>query len=635
MVTDKLPVKSENFIPARAVFDFLPLGDPVIALILAAGYGTRLRPHSETRPKSLMEIEPGVTILEYQLKQLREAGLSSIYVATRPELARLFSKYVDPSHILPVRVSEGDGNLVTLVKAWKQLEKRGVRGDLVVVMSDHIFERSIVTRLLQARDGRLLLCLDRRPRGSVVKEGLKVAIDGNGMIKVSKQAAPIQGVDTGLFLIPRQLLRLAEKLVRTGRGTLADLVNEASDHEKVGCVDVTGLLWLDVDSSKDLHRARRVYPKILARNLVEEGDGLVSRYINRRFSTPLSIFFYQRRVNVNPNLITVLVACLGILACISLFWNPIAGACLILLTSILDGVDGEVARLFGTTSRFGAVLDSLCDRVVDTLLLSVACIWVYQSGLLPAQHLLLLATFTIMGAAMVSYLSNWLGWSESLCRLRNSFPPATRDVRLLVLALGFCFEHPEMSLIYILMSSWIFVGRVVWGLRERVPKKVLPKRRAFPEITPHPRVELEGMIINTLSLILTIYLLQKALSLTSQLGGGWVLVGRTVAVVGVAFVLLFSLRLLKNIVGLFTGLKEHVVRTFWVGPGLYEKLGYELAAFISLLIIRSLVGPLAGIFGLSRWGVEVLDFALLALLCLSGVKLVLDFIRTFEHKLAR
>jgi len=605
----------------------------VIALILAAGYGTRLRPYSRNRPKCLMEIEPGVTILEYQLKQLKEAGVHNVFVVTRPELAKHFEKYVDPSSILRVRVSRGEGNLITLVKAWKQLNRKS-RSDLLVIMSDHLFERSILDRLLRARNGKLLLCVDRKPRGSMVEEGLKVTMDGSGMIAVSKETVPVQGIDTGLFFVPRELLGLAERLVESGKGALADLVNEASKLGKVGCVDVTGSLWLDVDSSRDLSRARRTYPKILARNLVEEGDGPISRHLNRKLSTPISLFLYQRRIQVNPNLITLLVACLGVLASLSLFWNPLVGSCLILLTSIMDGLDGEVARLFGRTSRFGAALDNLCDRVVDALLISVACLWIYQADMLPVQPLLVLAAFTIMGSSMVSYLSNWLGWGEEVCRLRNSFPPATRDVRLLALAIGFAFGHPEMALLYILVSSWIFAGRAIAGL-ERPRRRELPKRSTFPEILPHPEVELEGALINTLSLVLTVYFLRRVLAIVPLLGSTGLLVERGIAVFGAVTVLFFSLRLLRNILGILTGLKEHVVRRFWVGPALYEKLVHELQAFIALLIARLLVDPLSRLFDLPAWGIQVLDLALSILLCIVGVKLLLDFIRAFEHKIRR
>ena len=49
------------------------------ALIFAAGLGTRLRPLTDTMPKALVPIA-GHTLLEYQIRKLRDAGINDIIV---------------------------------------------------------------------------------------------------------------------------------------------------------------------------------------------------------------------------------------------------------------------------------------------------------------------------------------------------------------------------------------------------------------------------------------------------------------------------------------------------------------------------------------------------------------------------
>lgn len=49
---------------------------------------------------------------------------------------------------------------------------------------------------------------------------------------------------------------------------------------------------------------------------------------------------------------------------------PILGALLVVAGGVLDGVDGAVAVMTDRSTRFGFVLDSLADRVVDGLLLT-------------------------------------------------------------------------------------------------------------------------------------------------------------------------------------------------------------------------------------------------------------------------
>lgn len=49
------------------------------AMVFAAGRGTRLKPHTDTRPKALVEIG-GVTLLELVLRRLVAAGVSEVVV---------------------------------------------------------------------------------------------------------------------------------------------------------------------------------------------------------------------------------------------------------------------------------------------------------------------------------------------------------------------------------------------------------------------------------------------------------------------------------------------------------------------------------------------------------------------------
>ena len=51
------------------------------AIILAAGEGTRLRPHTLDRPKCLVELA-GKSLLEHQVSSLRANGIDSITVVT-------------------------------------------------------------------------------------------------------------------------------------------------------------------------------------------------------------------------------------------------------------------------------------------------------------------------------------------------------------------------------------------------------------------------------------------------------------------------------------------------------------------------------------------------------------------------
>jgi CDP-diacylglycerol--glycerol-3-phosphate 3-phosphatidyltransferase len=71
------------------------------------------------------------------------------------------------------------------------------------------------------------------------------------------------------------------------------------------------------------------------------------------------------------------------------------------MASLADGLDGLVARLSGTKSRFGQVLDTMIDRYVDALFLGGIAIYVHQN-----VTLLLVALVALVGSFMVSYTSS-------------------------------------------------------------------------------------------------------------------------------------------------------------------------------------------------------------------------------------
>jgi len=119
---------------------------------------------------------------------------------------------------------------------------------------------------------------------------------------------------------------------------------------------------LALTSARDLPRAERW----LLDGLLKDNEGFMSRHFERKVSLAIS-----RRLaftSVTPNAMTVVMVLVG-LAAAPFFLNasPAAqtiGSLLFLLHSILDGCDGELARLKFQESRWGGILDFWGDNVV-------------------------------------------------------------------------------------------------------------------------------------------------------------------------------------------------------------------------------------------------------------------------------
>lgn len=127
-------------------------------------------------------------------------------------------------------------------------------------------------------------------------------------------------------------------------------------------------------SSGDLPHAERW----LLRSLVKRGEGVMSRLVERRISLALTRRLVTTRIT--PNVMTLLSVSIGLAgAPFFLSSSPayqLTGALLFLAHSILDGCDGELARLKFLESRGGALLDYWGDNLVQVAVFaSIAIGW--------------------------------------------------------------------------------------------------------------------------------------------------------------------------------------------------------------------------------------------------------------------
>jgi 1L-myo-inositol 1-phosphate cytidylyltransferase / CDP-L-myo-inositol myo-inositolphosphotransferase len=117
-----------------------------------------------------------------------------------------------------------------------------------------------------------------------------------------------------------------------------------------------------VAAPKDVRTAERR----LLRSLVKDTDGFMARHVER----PISLMISRRLAGtgITPNQMSLISIAVGI--CGGPFFlssHPLMqtiGALLFLAHSILDGCDGELARLKFQQSRWGGVLDFWGDNVV-------------------------------------------------------------------------------------------------------------------------------------------------------------------------------------------------------------------------------------------------------------------------------
>ncbi|MBI3989075.1 MAG: CDP-alcohol phosphatidyltransferase family protein [candidate division NC10 bacterium] len=125
-----------------------------------------------------------------------------------------------------------------------------------------------------------------------------------------------------------------------------------------------GGCWIRVSNREDLPKAERW----LLRGLIKDTEGFMSRHFERKVS--LAITRWLVSTAITPNQMTAVSVAIGLLgALLFLSSTPsyeLGGALLFLLHSILDGCDGEIARLRYLESRLGGILDFWGDNLVHS-----------------------------------------------------------------------------------------------------------------------------------------------------------------------------------------------------------------------------------------------------------------------------
>jgi phosphatidylglycerophosphate synthase len=119
----------------------------------------------------------------------------------------------------------------------------------------------------------------------------------------------------------------------------------------------------------DVEEAERRLARELRRESADK-DALMARWVDRRLSWRISLRL--ARTAITPNQVTLANTAFGLtsawLFSSTNYWSRLIAALMFLVSVTFDGVDGELARLKMTESRFGARLDVLTDNLVHVAL---------------------------------------------------------------------------------------------------------------------------------------------------------------------------------------------------------------------------------------------------------------------------
>jgi phosphatidylglycerophosphate synthase len=204
----------------------------------------------------------------------------------------------------------------------------------------------------------------------------------------------------------------------------------------------------------------------LLQSLIKDTEGFMSRHVERRVSLALTRRLVATRIT--PNVMTLVSLAVGLLgAPFFLSAEPlhqVVGGLLFLTHSILDGCDGELARLKFLESPIGARLDFWGDNLVHVAVFS--CMAIGWSRTADAAWPLALGALAVAGTAAAALLVSRQSGAATASTARLAEAVANRDFIYLVVLLA-CFGKAHWFLVPVTLGTPIFMLLVRWGSGRR------------------------------------------------------------------------------------------------------------------------------------------------------------------------
>jgi len=240
---------------------------PITAILLAAGYATRLYPLTKDTPKALLPLGDGL-ILDEIVAELGPEVTKRILV-TNHRFAHLFRQWRDDRRATMDILDDGTETVPTRLGAIRDLElartRAGAVGDLLVIGTDNLFTWPLADFIASARRRapHSSVALWEAPSAEAATQFGVVTLDGDGRMTgfVEKSPAPPSKlVATCIYYFPEAVCGKIAEFLATGQSADAPgyLIQWLAGRVPVYGV-VMGSGWYDIGTIEAYEQVRATW----------------------------------------------------------------------------------------------------------------------------------------------------------------------------------------------------------------------------------------------------------------------------------------------------------------------------------------------------------------------------------------
>ena len=429
------------------------------ALIIAAGQGKRLRPIGDTKPLVTLL---GLGLIERVILTAKKSGIKEFCIVTGYNGEKIREAISDgKKYGVKIQYVQNDswtrGNAISVLKA-----KDYFKESFVLLMADHNYDHRILNELLKTKIGKdeCILCVDENPGDHLnIDDATKVRTVDHRIDLIGKDLSDYNCIDTGIFICNPVIFDVLEESISKGDEGLSGGIKILAERHKMRYMSLGDNFWIDVDDKTD----RRNAELLICNKLKKDTDGPVSRILNRPISLRISKLLLK--TGITPNQISVLSTVIGLVGASFFFSGEyfylILGGILIHIHSIVDGCDGEVARLKLRQTKYGGWLDAVLDRYVDAaIIFGLAYGYWNMTG---DMTIWIIGFSALIGTFLNSYTSDKYDsiFKNGDMAKKSKFRMG-RDVRLLLIVIGALTNQiPIMLIILAVIANFEAIRRLI------------------------------------------------------------------------------------------------------------------------------------------------------------------------------
>ena len=240
------------------------------AIILAAGYATRLYPLTKNKPKPLLHVARK-PIVEHIIRKIEEIkDINKIYIVTNDKFEGHFNDWLrsfdakSPIEIINDGTKSNEDRLGAIGDVHFAITSKNIDNELIVVAGDNLFELSLndVSNFFRKKKSNVIVLHDVKDIELAKHYGI-VETDNENLVthfEEKPQNPRSTLASTGIYLFPKKTIELIKKYIEQGNNPdkTGSFIEWLHKRDKVHSY-VTDKKWYDIGSFEQLEKADKHY----------------------------------------------------------------------------------------------------------------------------------------------------------------------------------------------------------------------------------------------------------------------------------------------------------------------------------------------------------------------------------------